>query len=240
MDHEKLAQLDVDLERSGRWVQATVVRAAGVGYVLLTGERRIAARIRGGSQQATVFLIENWPQLLAWFCLDAADQHPKEPMRLDEVVLLSVKIKKYLDIRRPDRMDETLAEHFGVSLDDLRSARQIVTLAESFPDGSDVRKYGYEQLRLVGEGIYRPTTGFDRVRQFKTRGLVAANAPTPNRQRQIMAQVTTTLAGVTDALQALGPLSDILESGERSAWDAQLSATRRQLEKTLRDIRRRE
>lgn len=235
-----LQQLQELLDNSdGELLAPAVARdhATG-GYVMLSGERRWRAAVRTNSP-LYVIVCDVWADYLGWLILDKHREHPAiqgREMPVTDMVVLTETIKKYLSPGRDDRMDDTLAEYFGIPASRLGEARSIWRIRnQNLTD--DVRTLVEHEWLQVERGEASPSAAFGRIRKYQNR----LNAPPVDvrAQRQKLTGVVTVCAGLVDALANFGDASPELNDDEVRGFIAALADGRRTLEMVIRKLRER-
>jgi len=240
MDQTELLELAVDLESaSTSWLRPLVsVRRRDGRYTLLAGERRFAAWVRHG--QATELYVHQavtFENVLAWFMLDEAAPGGT-PMTAGEVARLEAKLSRYIAMSvRLDVpvLEDTLSQMSGVSVDDLRSGRSAYRIAGRAPEGMP-RSILDRTLEPLDTGSIRPGSVAANVSLAVKSWTDTQGALPADQQGQMLANLATTLAGVTAAIEAIGPLSPNLGTSARILAAGNLRQHARRLNKMIAEL----
>lgn len=227
--HLSRATIEGLSRRLGPFVGLAVVYQPGTGLVLLGGEHRFAALSARGDRETDVYLLRSWTDFVAWMMADQAfgKRFPQTPWNAVEAAYLHEKAVELLKPARSEMPGRDLAEYTGVHYDASRSVRAVLKLYLDPAEDPEIKAFIAEQFREIAAGIISGHTIVDRVKAFRLR-LAADRAgveglmPAP-RQRQLLDNTTAGLAGLGDAIRALGRVHPDLTDAECAAWADSIS-----------------
>lgn len=222
--------------------EPAAVVVPGQGYMIIGGERRVAAARAAGARCITLYAIRTWDEFFAWLLLDekvtqelaASWTGPpvQRPMNLVDAAWWSRKVLGHLKTTKNDKAENVLAEYLGLDLARIREAKyQLRWVAEDVDPR--VRAFAEEQLRLVAAGTVAPGTIGARILRFEQGQQVMPIA----RQRAILSAASGQCAGLADALRPLATtLTPELTDQEIDAALKHLSEGRLQTERVIRAL----
>ena len=222
-------------------VEPAAVIVPGKGYMIIGGERRVAAARATGARYVSLYAIRTWEEFHAWLLLDdretrklaAAWEGPpvQRPMSLVDAAWWVRKVLDHLKTGRNDAAERVLAEYVDLPVERIRDVKYQFRWLEHAD--REVQDYAREQLRLVGLGELAGTSAGERIKRFAER---RSTMPI-KQQRSILSAAASQCAGLADALRPLAPvLSDELTTEEIDAALKHLSEGRLQTERVIRAL----
>lgn len=215
----------------------------GRGYLVLAGERRVAARQAQGKRSITLHVVRTWREFYAWLLIDTQwiDRHPSfgpdasgvaVPMNIVDAAWWMDKVESHLKTTRNDMHQRVLAEYVGLPIERIRDVKYQFRWLQD--EDEAVRDFAQKQLRYVAQGVLAGTSAGERIKRFaESRTTVAIGT-----QRAILASASSHLAGLADTLRPLAPaLSDELTDQEIDAALKHLTEGRLQTERVIRALK---
>lgn len=225
--------------RLGEKMYHPAVVRDGQRLVLLAGTRRFAARQRNDTE-ALIPVVEcsTWRDFAQWMAADtlASEGQDSKPTSLLEAAALVERVQRHLKPAYRDPVVPTVCAYLGVDAKALGYVRSILRKYVDAPGVSTlVRDYARQQLADAVTGGIAANTAYERVKLF-TETLSRPTMPAAEQRHRLQTAVGT-LNGVCAGLEDMGEISPDLTDGEVCAYIESLSASRLQLERTIKSLR---
>lgn len=223
-------------------LEPAAVVVPGKGYLVIGGERRLAAARACGARFVTLYAIRTWEEFFAWLLLDekatgklaASWTGPpvRRGMNYVDAAYWVRKVLGHLKTRKTDQAERVMAEYIGLDVARIREVKYQLRWLDADVDPK-VRAYAAEQLRQVAAGQAAPGTIGARITRY-----AQSQATMPvKQQRAILAAASGQGAGLADALRPLAPvLTDELTDQEIDAALRHLGEGRLQMERVIRAL----
>jgi hypothetical protein len=223
-------------------LEPAAVVVPGKGYLVIGGERRLAAARACGARFVTLYAIRTWEEFFAWMLLDekatgklaASWTGPpvRRSMNYVDAAYWVRKVMAHLKTRKTDHAERVLAEYIGLDVGRIRDVKYQLRWVGDDVDPK-VKAFAAEQLRQVAAGQAAPGTIGARITRF----VDSQQAMPIKQQRAVLTAAASQCAGLADALRPLAPvLSGELSDEEIDAALRHLSEGRLQTERVIRAL----
>lgn len=203
-----------------------MVYQPGAGYVLLGGEHRLAALRGRGQREATVYVLHNWRDWVAWMMhdRDQRERFSQAPWNYTDAAYLTRKAVELLKPAREEKPYDDVAEFTGTHEGAMANVRWLIGVLDNPAERVEVRDWATRELRLIARAEAGPHGVRDRLRKFRAQLDAAAKPPMPAaKQRDLIGGALATMKGVLNGLDSVGSLNPDLTPVEVAAWLADLS-----------------
>jgi hypothetical protein len=223
-------------------LEPAAVVVPGKGYMIIGGERRVAAARATGARFITLYAIRTWQEFFAWLLLDEKATRAHEAswtgppvrhgMNYVDAAYWVRKVMTHLVTRKNDQAERVMAEYIDLDVVRIREVKYQLRWVGEDVDAK-VRTFATEQLRLVASGQAAPGTIGNRITRFAD----GQQTMPVKQQRAILAAASGQCAGLADALRPLAlALTDELADQEIESALKHLSEGRLQVERVIRAL----
>lgn len=216
-----------------------VVYEVGVGYVLLAGERRFAARQLRGERTVLVYVLRNWLDFVAWMARDkyVTERNRQRHLPMDHMAAAAfdAKAQALLNPPRSELPTADVAEYTDFRPENVSTARSLLRVQADTSLVPELRLVVESVIAEVRSGLITPHGAWGRYTRERKR--IEAPRMSADEQLKILGNVGSQLAGMADGLATVGEINPSMTVADMDRYIDTLVRGKGALDKVLRALR---